>query len=111
MQKGMSTRSCSPRLKFRATSTKLTVSYLQILLVLVNLRSAIHPDPPISALSVSNSLTSVDQALYGDDEDKLYKALSSPALGLQSLRSKNKGWYLKQLMADRETKEQVMEEK
>lgn len=60
---------------------------------------------------VSNSLTSVEQALFSGDEDKLYQALSSPALGLQSLKSKNKGWYLKQLMADREAKEQVMEEK
>lgn len=66
---------------------------------------------PFSSVTVSNSLTSVDQALYSADEDKLYKVLSSPVLGLQSLKSKNKGWYLKQLAADREAKEQVMEEK
>ncbi|XP_026992809.1 ras GTPase-activating-like protein IQGAP1 [Tachysurus fulvidraco] len=60
----------------------------------------------VKKVNLSNSLTSVDQALFGGDEDKLYQALSSPALGLQSLKSKNKGWYLKQLMADREAKEQ-----
>lgn len=65
----------------------------------------------LCSVSVSNSLTSVEQALFSGDEDRLYQALSSSALGLQSLKSKNKGWYLKQLMADREVKEQVMEEK
>lgn len=77
---------------------------------LVVLTSAIHPDPPMCSLSVSNSLSSVDQALFGADEDKLYQALSTPALGLQSLKSKNKGWYLKQLVADRDAKEQVVEQ-
>lgn len=60
----------------------------------------------VNKVNLSNSLTSVDQALYSGDEDKLYKVLSSPVLGLQSLKSKNKGWYLKQLAADREAKEQ-----
>lgn len=60
------------------------------------------------SVPVSSSLKSVDHALLGADEDGLYEALSSPALSLQSLRSKNKGWYLKQLTADREAKEQVM---
>ncbi|KAB5525981.1 hypothetical protein PHYPO_G00146450 [Pangasianodon hypophthalmus] len=60
----------------------------------------------INKVNLSNSLTSVDQALFGGDEDKLYQALSSPALGLQSLKPKNKGWYLKQLVADRDVKEQ-----
>lgn len=41
------------------------------------------------------------------DEDKLYDALRSPALGLQSVQAPNKAWYLKQLLADREQKEQV----
>uniref|UniRef100_A0A8B9HCQ5 IQ motif containing GTPase activating protein 1 n=1 Tax=Astyanax mexicanus TaxID=7994 RepID=A0A8B9HCQ5_ASTMX len=48
-------------------------------------------------------------ALLSGDEDRLFEALLSPALGLQSLKSKNKGWYLKQLLADREAKEQVTE--
>uniref|UniRef100_A0A673KLS8 Ras GTPase-activating-like protein IQGAP1 n=1 Tax=Sinocyclocheilus rhinocerous TaxID=307959 RepID=A0A673KLS8_9TELE len=38
---------------------------------------------------------------------ELYDALRSPALGLQSVQAQNKGWYLKQLLADREQKEQV----
>ena len=41
------------------------------------------------------------------DEDRLYDALRSQALGLHGLQSQNKGWYLKQLMADRENKDQV----
>ncbi|XP_062845476.1 ras GTPase-activating-like protein IQGAP1 [Trichomycterus rosablanca] len=60
----------------------------------------------VNKVNLSTSLKSVDHALLGGDENRLYEALSSPALGLQSLRSKNKGWYLKQLMADREAKEQ-----
>ncbi|TSK20028.1 Ras GTPase-activating-like protein IQGAP1 [Bagarius yarrelli] len=60
----------------------------------------------VNKVNSSNSLASVEQALFSGDEDKLYKALSSPALGLQSLKPKNKGWYLKQLVADQEAKEQ-----
>uniref|UniRef100_A0A672SNW4 IQ motif containing GTPase activating protein 1 n=1 Tax=Sinocyclocheilus grahami TaxID=75366 RepID=A0A672SNW4_SINGR len=51
--------------------------------------------------------TSAEQALLSGDEDKLYDALRSPALGLQSVQAPNKAWYLKQLLADREQKEQV----
>uniref|UniRef100_A0A672LNV1 Ras GTPase-activating-like protein IQGAP1 n=1 Tax=Sinocyclocheilus grahami TaxID=75366 RepID=A0A672LNV1_SINGR len=50
---------------------------------------------------------SAEQALLSGDEDKLYDTLRSPALGLQSVQAQNKGWYLKQLLADREQKEQV----
>uniref|UniRef100_A0A7N6AAU0 IQ motif containing GTPase activating protein 1 n=1 Tax=Anabas testudineus TaxID=64144 RepID=A0A7N6AAU0_ANATE len=39
------------------------------------------------------------------DEDKLYEALK--AVGTQNLQGQNKVWYLKQLQADRETKQQV----
>lgn len=55
----------------------------------------------------SKALNSTEQALLSGDEDRLYNALRSPALGLQSLQAQNKGWYLKQLLADREQKEQV----
>lgn len=41
----------------------------------------------------------------GGDEEKLYEALK--AVGTQNLQAQNKGWYLKQLQADRENKEQV----
>lgn len=56
---------------------------------------------------VSKALNSTEQALLSGDEDRLYNALRSPALGLQSVQTQNKGWYLKQLLADREQKEQV----
>jgi len=55
--------------------------------------------------TVSSALSGAEQALLSGDEDKLYEALK--AMGLQKLQPQNKGWYLKQLLADRENKEQV----
>uniref|UniRef100_A0A674ERB0 IQ motif containing GTPase activating protein 1 n=1 Tax=Salmo trutta TaxID=8032 RepID=A0A674ERB0_SALTR len=40
-----------------------------------------------------------EQALLSGEEDRLYEALRSQALGLHRLQAQNKGWYLKQLMA------------
>ncbi|TRY65856.1 hypothetical protein DNTS_018018 [Danionella cerebrum] len=60
----------------------------------------------INKVNLSKSLSSAEQALLSGDEDKLYDALRAPALGLQSVQGQNKGWYLKQLLADREMKEQ-----
>lgn len=54
---------------------------------------------------MSNALSAAEQALLSGEEDKLYEALK--AVGTQNLQGQNKGWYLKQLQADRETKEQV----
>uniref|UniRef100_A0A674ERD4 IQ motif containing GTPase activating protein 1 n=1 Tax=Salmo trutta TaxID=8032 RepID=A0A674ERD4_SALTR len=50
-----------------------------------------------------------EQALLSGEEDRLYEALRSQALGLHRLQAQNKGWYLKQLMAAREDKEQAVE--
>uniref|UniRef100_A0A673KDE1 Ras GTPase-activating-like protein IQGAP1 n=1 Tax=Sinocyclocheilus rhinocerous TaxID=307959 RepID=A0A673KDE1_9TELE len=61
----------------------------------------------INKVNLTKALNSAEQALLSGDEDKLYDALRSPALGLQSVQAQNKGWYLKQLLADREQKEQV----
>lgn len=52
-----------------------------------------------------NALSAAEQAVLSGDEDKLYEALK--AMGVQNLQAQNKGWYLKQLQADREAKEQV----
>ncbi|XP_073715345.1 ras GTPase-activating-like protein IQGAP1 [Misgurnus anguillicaudatus] len=60
----------------------------------------------VNKVNVSKALNSTEQALLNTDEDKLYEALRTPALGLQSLQAQNKGWYLKQLLGDREQKEQ-----
>uniref|UniRef100_A0A671KVE4 Ras GTPase-activating-like protein IQGAP1 n=1 Tax=Sinocyclocheilus anshuiensis TaxID=1608454 RepID=A0A671KVE4_9TELE len=60
----------------------------------------------INKVNLTKSLSSAEQALLSGDEDKLYDALRSPALGLQSVQAPNKAWYLKQLLADREQKEQ-----
>ncbi len=56
---------------------------------------------------MTKALNSAEQSLLSGDEDKLYDALRSPALGLKSVQAPNKAWYLKQLLADREQKEQV----
>ena len=55
--------------------------------------------------TVSNALSAAEQALLAGDEDRLFDALK--AMGVQNLQAHNKGWYLKQLLADRENKEQV----
>ncbi|KAG7468156.1 hypothetical protein MATL_G00139690 [Megalops atlanticus] len=60
----------------------------------------------VNKVNMANALASTEQALLSGDEDRLYDALRSQALGLRSLQAQNKGWYLKQLMADRESKEQ-----
>lgn len=55
--------------------------------------------------TVSNALSAAEQALMSGDEDKLYEALK--AVGVQNLQPQNKSWYLKQLLGERENKEQV----
>lgn len=56
-------------------------------------------------LTVINALKAAEEALLAGDEEKLFEALK--AMGFQNLQAQNKGWYLKQLLADREAKEQV----
>uniref|UniRef100_A0A7N6BJ33 IQ motif containing GTPase activating protein 1 n=1 Tax=Anabas testudineus TaxID=64144 RepID=A0A7N6BJ33_ANATE len=58
----------------------------------------------VNKVNVSNALSAAEQALLSSDEDKLYEALK--AVGTQNLQGQNKVWYLKQLQADRETKQQ-----
>uniref|UniRef100_A0A3B3T8H4 IQ motif containing GTPase activating protein 1 n=1 Tax=Paramormyrops kingsleyae TaxID=1676925 RepID=A0A3B3T8H4_9TELE len=60
----------------------------------------------VNKVNLANALTSTDQALLSGDEDRLYDALRAQALGLRDLQLQNKSWYLKQLTADRECKEQ-----
>ncbi|XP_031704350.1 ras GTPase-activating-like protein IQGAP1 [Anarrhichthys ocellatus] len=59
----------------------------------------------VKKVNVSNALSAAEQALLSGDEDKLYEALK--AMGVQNLQVQNKGWYLKQLQADRENKDQA----
>uniref|UniRef100_A0A8K9Y0A7 IQ motif containing GTPase activating protein 1 n=1 Tax=Oncorhynchus mykiss TaxID=8022 RepID=A0A8K9Y0A7_ONCMY len=61
----------------------------------------------VNKVNLTSSLSAAEQALLSGDEDRLYEALRSQALGLHRLQAQNKGWYLKQLMAAREDKEQV----
>ncbi|XP_041074214.1 ras GTPase-activating-like protein IQGAP1 [Polyodon spathula] len=60
----------------------------------------------VNKVNLLNSLETVDRALLGGDEAALYDALRSQVLGLRRLQPDNKVWYLKQLSADREAKEQ-----
>ncbi|XP_010875962.1 ras GTPase-activating-like protein IQGAP1 [Esox lucius] len=60
----------------------------------------------VNKVNLTNSLNAAEQALQSGDEDRMYEALRSQALGLRGLQSPNKGWYLKQLTAAREDKEQ-----
>lgn len=50
-------------------------------------------------------MKAAEQAILGGDEERLYEALK--AMGVHNQQPQNKGWYLKQLQADREGKEQV----
>lgn len=54
---------------------------------------------------MTNALRAAEAAILSGDEEKLYEALK--AMGIQNLQAQNKGWYLKQLQANRENKEQV----
>uniref|UniRef100_A0A673Z4Y1 IQ motif containing GTPase activating protein 1 n=1 Tax=Salmo trutta TaxID=8032 RepID=A0A673Z4Y1_SALTR len=63
----------------------------------------------VNKVNLTSSLSAAEQALLSGDEDRLYEALRSQALGLHRLQAQNKGWYLKQLMAAREDKEQAVE--
>uniref|UniRef100_A0A674ES37 IQ motif containing GTPase activating protein 1 n=1 Tax=Salmo trutta TaxID=8032 RepID=A0A674ES37_SALTR len=63
----------------------------------------------VNKVNLTSSLSAAEQALLSGEEDRLYEALRSQALGLHRLQAQNKGWYLKQLMAAREDKEQAVE--
>ncbi|KAG7271758.1 hypothetical protein CRUP_032661 [Coryphaenoides rupestris] len=61
----------------------------------------------VNKVNLSNALRAAEQALLSGDEDRLHETLK--AMGIQNLQPQNKGWYLKQLLADRENKEQAVE--
>lgn len=50
-------------------------------------------------------MKAAEQAILSGEEERLYEALK--AMGVHNLQPQNKGWYLKQLQAEREGKEQV----
>ncbi|CAJ1050052.1 ras GTPase-activating-like protein IQGAP1 [Xyrichtys novacula] len=58
----------------------------------------------VNQVNVAVALSAAERALLSGDEDKLFEALK--AMGIQNLQNQNKSWYLKQLQADREGKEQ-----
>ncbi|KAL2088303.1 hypothetical protein ACEWY4_015202 [Coilia grayii] len=60
----------------------------------------------VNKVNQEKALSAAEEALLSGDEDRLYDALRSQALGLKNLNGQNKGWYFKELMAARELKEQ-----
>ncbi|XP_033839474.1 ras GTPase-activating-like protein IQGAP1 [Periophthalmus magnuspinnatus] len=59
----------------------------------------------VNKVNIATALRAIEGALLSGDENKLFEALK--ALGLRNLNPDNKSWYLKQLQADRDNKEQV----
>ncbi|KAM3877187.1 ras GTPase-activating-like protein IQGAP1 [Diretmus argenteus] len=59
----------------------------------------------VNKVNLTNALSAAEHALLSGDEEKLFEALK--AMGIQNLQPHNKGWYLKQMQADRESKEQT----
>lgn len=60
-----------------------------------------------SFLSAHSALSRIDLALDQGDPAALYEALSSAALGLRGLRPENNEWYFKQLMREKQQKQEV----
>lgn len=54
---------------------------------------------------MANATKAAERAVLSGEEEQLYEALK--AAGVHGLQPQHKGWYLKQLQADREAKEQV----
>uniref|UniRef100_H3CWR8 IQ motif containing GTPase activating protein 1 n=1 Tax=Tetraodon nigroviridis TaxID=99883 RepID=H3CWR8_TETNG len=59
----------------------------------------------VNKVNVANAMKAAEQAILSGEEERLYEALK--AMGVHNLQPQNKGWYLKQLQAEREGKEQV----
>ncbi|CAG00272.1 unnamed protein product [Tetraodon nigroviridis] len=54
----------------------------------------------VNKVNVANAMKAAEQAILSGEEERLYEALK--AMGVHNLQPQNKGWYLKQLQAERE---------
>ncbi|XP_053128011.1 ras GTPase-activating-like protein IQGAP1 isoform X2 [Hemicordylus capensis] len=61
----------------------------------------------VSKVNSHSVLSKIDQALVQGDAAALYEALSSSALGLRGLRRENSDWYFKQLLQDKQQKQEA----
>lgn len=63
---------------------------------------------PYFALSLAHTaISKIDLALEQGDAVALYEALTSPSLGLRGVQRENCDWYLKQLLSDRQQRQEV----
>ncbi|KAH0620140.1 hypothetical protein JD844_014773 [Phrynosoma platyrhinos] len=63
----------------------------------------------INKVNTHSALSKIDLALDQGDAAILYQALSSVSLGLRGLQSENSDWYLKQLLREKEQKQESWE--
>uniref|UniRef100_A0A7M4E8N0 Ras GTPase-activating-like protein IQGAP1 n=1 Tax=Crocodylus porosus TaxID=8502 RepID=A0A7M4E8N0_CROPO len=60
----------------------------------------------INKVNTHTALSKIDLALEQGDAVALYEALTSPSLGLRGVQRENCDWYLKQLLSDRQQKQE-----
>uniref|UniRef100_A0A8C0GD54 IQ motif containing GTPase activating protein 1 n=1 Tax=Chelonoidis abingdonii TaxID=106734 RepID=A0A8C0GD54_CHEAB len=61
----------------------------------------------VNKVNTHSALSKIDLALEQGDALALFEVLTSPALGLRGLQRENSDWYLKQLLSDRQQKQEV----
>ncbi|XP_006030854.1 ras GTPase-activating-like protein IQGAP1 isoform X2 [Alligator sinensis] len=60
----------------------------------------------INKVNTHTAISKIDLALEQGDAVTLYEALTSPPLGLRGVQRENCDWYLKQLLSDRQQKQE-----
>uniref|UniRef100_A0A8C4W2F9 Ras GTPase-activating-like protein IQGAP1 n=1 Tax=Gopherus evgoodei TaxID=1825980 RepID=A0A8C4W2F9_9SAUR len=61
----------------------------------------------VNKVNTHSALSKIDLALEQGDALALFEVLTSPALGLRGLQRENCDWYLKQLLSDRQQKQEA----
>ncbi|XP_044300758.1 ras GTPase-activating-like protein IQGAP1 [Varanus komodoensis] len=61
----------------------------------------------VNKVNTHSALSKIDLVLDQGDAAALYEALSSAALGLRGLRRENSDWYFKQLLREKQQKQEV----
>uniref|UniRef100_A0A8C0GGJ5 IQ motif containing GTPase activating protein 1 n=1 Tax=Chelonoidis abingdonii TaxID=106734 RepID=A0A8C0GGJ5_CHEAB len=61
----------------------------------------------VNKVNTHSALSKIDLALEQGDALALFEVLTSPALGLRGLQRENSDWYLKQLLSDRQQKQEA----
>ncbi|XP_075773076.1 ras GTPase-activating-like protein IQGAP1 isoform X1 [Pelodiscus sinensis] len=61
----------------------------------------------VNKVNTHSALSKIDLALEQGDALVLFEVLTSPALGLRGVQRENRDWYLKQLLSDRQQKQET----